>query len=63
MENNWKIIDDQGVIHSGTQDEMEDAWDVMVAPDSSTFTDEAKEKYACDWIGDLKLVEVHKRWR
>ena len=29
MENNWQIVDDNGIIHSGTSEEMSSAWDVM----------------------------------
>lgn len=28
--NNWQIIDDKGVIHSGSEAEMNIAWDIMV---------------------------------
>ena len=44
----WEIIDDNGVIYGGTQDDMTAIF--QTAHDDDNFT---------DWDGDLKLVEVH----
>lgn len=30
MDSIWQIIDNNGVIHSGTEMEMDSAWDVMI---------------------------------
>lgn len=59
--NMWEIIDDNGVIHSGTQEEMEKAFAVMERPDEHTPEEQAQ--WFCQWQGDLKLVEVHSRTR
>jgi hypothetical protein len=52
----YEIIDDNGVIHSGTEKEMEEAFDVMVNPNE--YSPEEVGKWSFDWEGDLKLVEV-----
>lgn len=57
--NNFEIIDDKGVIHSGTQEEMEYAFDVMT---QGTYKYSKKEvqNYTTTWDGDLKLIQVLK---
>jgi hypothetical protein len=37
MENNFEIIDANGTIHSGTSDEMDSAWDVMICNDLDEY--------------------------
>ena len=57
MENTWEVQDSNGVIHSGTEEEMTRAFDDMSGNEVfSEFTN-------IDWTGDLKLVEIHKRYK
>ena len=44
----WEIIDDEGVVYSGTQEEMERVFNRIV-----------NGQIECDWTGDLKLIEIH----
>ena len=76
-ENYWEIQDNKGVIHSGSEDEMMLAWDVMVNVgdleayiEDKADTDVDRETleaiyndWICEWEGDLKLVEVHNVYR
>jgi len=57
----YEIIDDNGVIHSGTEGEMTHAFDVMKSP--VDFDDEDNDLYWADWTGDLKLVHVIQKIR
>lgn len=57
IENKFEIIDSNGTIHGGTQEEMEHAFDVMTNSDEHSSED--IDKWDCEWSGDLKLVEVH----
>ena len=52
----YEIIDDNGVIHSGTEEEMTHAFAVMQEP--LNYSDEDMDKWWTDWTGDLKLVHV-----
>jgi len=52
----FEILDDNGVIHSGDENEMQHAFSVMVCPENSAPED--VEKYNVDWKGDLKLVQI-----
>lgn len=59
-----EIIDRDGVIHSGTEDEMRLAFQVMQQDwtDITGLGSERKrlvEQYGSSWNGDLKLVEIH----
>jgi uncharacterized protein YbbC (DUF1343 family) len=65
----WEIIDNNGTIHSGSEEEMMEAFDAMTmdAQDfareyqyASTLAKKIKAKYDCQWKGDLKLIEVHR---
>ena len=48
----WEIIDDNGTIHSGTEEELRNAmWAII-----NNQTD--NEYYIDEWNGDLKLVEI-----
>jgi|GEM_PF-1625951 len=49
--NNWEIIDDNGTIYSGTQNEMEDLF--------SDIVNGGRAAPLVNWTGDLKLVEIH----
>ncbi|HPV55491.1 MAG TPA: hypothetical protein PKW61_00065 [Tenuifilaceae bacterium] len=71
----WQIVDDKGVIHSASQEEVQLIWDLM----TRTIDDLAseyrhtyskrkliqlkKELTIKSWAGDLKLIEVHNVFR
>ena len=65
----WEITDNNGTIHSGTKEEMYDAWTVMYFKDQNSIAkilsikrkqaQELVEKYLCDWDGDLRLIQIH----
>jgi len=46
--NQWEIVDDKGVLHSGPEDEMISKWEELTEGETEE-----------EWTGDLKLVEVH----
>ena len=53
----YEIIDDKGTIHSGKEDDMYAAFDVMTNPDE--YSKEEIKKWWCDDVeGDLRLVKV-----
>ena len=52
--NNWEIIDNNGVIHSGTEEEMIIAFEAM-----TNIAADDRNKWGDEWNGDLKLIEVH----
>ena len=64
----WEVCDANGTIHSGTEDEMRQAFEVMTIG-SETFKEEYPEvdyedlveKYVTDWAGDIKLVQIHEQ--
>ena len=47
-ENEWAIMDDDGIIHSGTEEEMRNKWH-----NKHRISDEVNVN------GDLKLIEIH----
>lgn len=53
----WEIIDDNGVVFSGSEDEMTNAFDVMTNPDE--HSNDENDEYPSQWEGDLKLIQVH----
>ena len=57
----YEIIDDNGVIHSGSEEEMTHAFDVMTNPDE--FSRKEFNTWWVQWQGDLKLVHVIARTR
>lgn len=67
----YEIIDNNGVIHSGGEDEMNIAFEVMTSNDLGDIDiehkgenwEELSRKYSCDWEGDLKLIQIIKRYR
>lgn len=71
----WKIQDKNGVINSGTQEEMQFIWDLttrdledLYSQYRSSYTKssikyEQKENAITDWSGDLELVEVHNIYK
>lgn len=52
----FEIIDNQGTIHSGSEEEMTHAFDVMANPDE--YSRKEVLKWGVGWEGDLKLVEI-----
>lgn len=72
MENNFEIIDNDSVIHSGTEEEMLKAWFCMtrdvVAIMEEYGIPKAKavklyKEYYTGWSGDLKLIQVINIYR
>jgi hypothetical protein len=63
----WQIIDDTGVIHSGTSDEMDSAWDVMTSPDEHSyynlFLNPDKEFYAKGELTPEDLKPIWDKWK
>lgn len=57
----WEIIDNNGTIHSGNEDEMKLAFQIMTCQIEATPDD--IECWEYEWEGDLKLVEVHNTYR
>lgn len=53
----WEIIDNNGTIHAGSEDEMRLAFDVML--DYDAYSDQETEKWSTEWEGDLKLIQIH----
>lgn len=54
----YLIIDDSGIIHSFTDyDETMLAWEIMT---DDGFESDEREKYDCDFSGDLRLVKQLK---
>ena len=53
----WEIIDNNGVIHSGADNVMIHAFDVMINP--KYHSKEEIERWMTDWDGDIKLVQIH----
>jgi len=47
----WEIIDDEGTIESGTEEEMRLIWDNTI--------DSGKQPRVSNWFGDLKLIQIH----
>ena len=65
----WEIIDNNGCIHSGTEEEMRKGFFVMthlfetIQEAYNLDEDEAQtlvDEYPGSWKGDLKLVQIHK---
>ncbi len=57
----YKIIDNKGIIYSGSEEEMDNVFSIMTRPDE--HTKEEVKRYAYDWEGDLELVNVITVWR
>ena len=64
----WEIIDDNGTIHSGSEDEMRKAFFVMthlfetIQEEYELNEDDTKslvDDYPGSWCGDLKLIQIH----
>ena len=52
----YEIIDNKGVLFSGSESEMSHIFDVLT--NSNDYTKKEFNLYKCDWIGDLKLIQV-----
>lgn len=68
----WQIIDDNGIIHSGTEEEMRKAFFIMTSlyetiqeeyELSDEETQELVDDYPGSWEGDLNLIEIHSTYR
>ncbi len=57
----WEIIDENETIHSGSEEDMNYAFDVMCEPDA--YGKPIREQYTTKWSGDLKLIQIHKTHR
>lgn len=64
----WEIIDDTGTIHSGNQEDIQKAFDVMTLTVvelmgtynlNSSQAEKLQLDYKTDWSGDLKLIQIH----
>ena len=65
----WEIIDDEGVVYSGTQEEMRKAFDAMTLDYTelmgiynlnSSQAEFLKHEWTTDWEGDIKLIQIHE---
>lgn len=52
----YEIIDNKGVLFSGSESEMSHIFDVLT--NSNDYTKKEFKQYKCDWVGDLKLIQV-----
>lgn len=57
----YEIVDDNGTIHSGSEDEMTYAFDVMT--NSDEYSQDEIDTWEYDWEGDLKLIQVINSYR
>lgn len=66
--NYWEITDNNGVIHSGDEDKMRQAFDAMTLSTadlqeqydlSERDANKLMRQWFTEYEGDLKLVEVH----
>jgi hypothetical protein len=53
-QNNWEIVDENGTIYSGSEDEMRELFNAIV---HGVVNDNLDEDL--DWLGDLRLIQVH----
>jgi len=53
----WEIIDNNGTIHSGSEEEMTLAFDIMT--NSEAYSKKKVKEWAYDWDGDIKLIQIH----
>lgn len=62
----WQIQDETGVIHSGTEEEMREAFDCMTGEDhflKENYSPSQINQWKTDWEGDLLLVQIHDIYR
>lgn len=57
----WAIIDDNGTVHSGSEQEMREAWEAMNRDEYSVSENDelVLGKWLTSWTGDLKLIQIH----
>ena len=62
----WQVIDKNGVLYSGSESDMKEAYTAMTSDNQfdASLTEvefkELKSKYPKDsWEGDLKLIQIH----
>ncbi len=71
LHDRWIIQDEEGVIHEGSEEEMDVAWDYMTMNIQELYDYhegqiskedliEGKEKWSYEWTGDLELVKIIK---
>lgn len=61
IHNNYEIIDKNGTIHSGNEEDMRLAYDVMTNPDK--YDKQEIDFWSAKWTGDLKLIKVLNVYR
>lgn len=59
----WEIRDEEGIVHSGTEEEMNEAWSVLTGL-YCDLKSKKKQKILFDkwhyaWCGDIELLQVH----
>ena len=52
----YEIIDNKGVLFSGSESEMSHIFDVLTHP--LDYTKKEFKQYKCEWVGDLKFIHV-----
>lgn len=66
----WAIIDDNGIIHTGTSEEMETAYvhminglqelEIIYSDTNVNVIEQTMKHWEYDWEGDLMLIEIHR---
>lgn len=72
---NWEIHDNNGVLQSGLQSEIQLIWD-LTTKDLTDLANEYRAKYSRstlkakiadnaikEWVGQLKLIEIHNTYK
>lgn len=60
----WEITDNTGTIHSGTEEEMKKAFDIITNGRTyHNYSDADIREYDTEWDGDLKLIQIHNTYR
>ena len=52
----WEITDDNGTIHSGSEEEMTKAFSIMTSPED--YSKEEVKEWECSQSGDLRLIQI-----
>jgi hypothetical protein len=65
--NKWAVMDNNGIIHDGPEEEMREAFQVMIndwngLTGLGTERRILRDKWQIQWVGDLLLVEIHLRF-
>ena len=60
----YEVQDDNGTIHSGTEEEMQEAFMTMSdnLPDEYSISKirRLRHKWNYEWVGDLKLIQIQE---